>query len=112
MVQRQMFQNVLALGRKLYMYFALVIRTAGLLDETPLREPVHQLDGAVVLKLETLGEICDARSWVVARSLRSEHKLMVLRLQSRLAGRVLTKAQETADLVSEFRQGLVVSGLK
>ena len=57
-----MFQKALALGRKLHMHFALVISTAVLLDETPLREPVHQFDNAVVLELEPLGEIRDARS--------------------------------------------------
>jgi hypothetical protein len=112
MVQRQMLQNPLALGRKLHVHFTLVISTADLLDETPLREPFHQFDGAVVMELETLSEIRDARRRAVSRTLHGEHELMVLRLQSRAPGRVLTEAQEAANLVTEFRQGLVVSGFK
>ena len=105
-------QNALTLRRKLHMYFTLVIRTAGFLNETPLGEPLHQFDGAVVLELETLGEIRDAGRGVVSRTLHGEHELVVSRLQSRLPGRYLTEVQEAANLVTEFCQGLVVGSFK
>ena len=81
-----------------------------LLDETSLRQPVHQLDGAVVLELEALSQICDRWGCPITRTLHGEHQLMMLRFQSGLAGHFLAEVQKTADLVTEFRQGLVVCG--
>jgi hypothetical protein len=112
MVQREMPQNPLALGREFHAHLSPVLVSAGLLDEAPLHQPVHQFDGAMVLELKALGQIGDGRPWVAAHTLHREHQLMVLRLDSGLPGRILAEVQETADLVTEFRQGLVVPGLK
>lgn len=112
MVQCKMPQNPLALRREFHAHLSPVLVSAGFLDETTLHEPVYQFDGAMVLELKTLSEICDARACVRARTLHGKHQLMVLRLQSHPPGRILAEAQETADLVTEFRQGLVIRGLQ
>ncbi len=112
MMQRQLLQNALSPGRQFHMHFAAVFDAADSLNETSLCQPVYELDGTVVLELKALGQICDGWCSPIAGSLHGEHKLMMLRLKSGLAGRFLAEAQETADLVTELRQGLVVGGFE
>ena len=92
------------------MHFTAVFGTADSLNETSLCQPVYQLDGTVVMELEALSQICD-RGAVPIRTLHGEHQLMMLRFKSGLAGRFFAEVEETANLVTEFRQGLIVGGL-
>lgn len=80
--------------------------TAG--DEAFPGQTVHEFDRAMVLNLKALRQIGDAWSAVVGFPFDGKHQLVVLRFQPCFPGSFLAKAQETAKLVAELRQGLVV----
>jgi hypothetical protein len=112
MMQRQLRQNALSPGREFNLHFAPVCASTAFLDQTSLHKPVYQFDGAVVLELKALSDISDGGPRLFACTFHGEHQLMVLRFKSRLAGRFLAEAQETADSVPELGQGLVVGDLE
>lgn len=73
-------------------------------------EPIYQFDGAVMSNLKPLGQISDPRTRLWGHPFQGKHKLVLVRFDTRLARRLLTEVQETADLIAQFRQGFVLGG--
>jgi hypothetical protein len=80
---------------------------AGPGEQPPLLGPVHEGHGAVVLDLQSLGDIAN-RDLIAVESLDREQELMLLRLEPGTARRFLAEALEPAELVAEFSQRLVI----
>ena len=93
------------------MYFPPVFLSADSFDQASLHQSTHQLDSAMVLNLKTLGEVANMRLHAVRRTFNGKYQLMMLGFESRLAGCILTEAQETSDLVPKLCECLVVSSL-
>src|SRR5579862_431018 len=70
--------------------------------------PVDELDGAVVAKLQTVGQRPDRRGGAVRHAAHREQELVLLRLQTHVACRLLAEVQETAQLVAKTRQRTIV----
>ena len=60
-------------GGELHMHLAPVLVAAGARDQALLHQPVHQLDRAVMLDLQALGKIGDARLFAVRLALDGQH---------------------------------------
>jgi hypothetical protein len=107
-MQRQLGKHLLTVRRKLYEDGTTIFRTARARDQSFLPQPINQLDRAVVLDLQALGKICDARLFPWGLALNGQHNLVVLRLDANVAGCGLAGTKKTPDLVPELRQRLVV----
>jgi hypothetical protein len=76
-------------------------------NQTSRFEAVEQLDEAVMLQMETLGEVAD-RGLAIGRSaLDGEEQLVVLRLETGGASGLLAQIQEAANLIPELSQGTI-----
>lgn len=73
-------------------------------QELPFFEAVHQLHDAVMPQLQTLGEFPDAGLAACRKSSQSQHEHVLLRLETRVAGRFLAPVQVNSDPVPEFGQ--------
>jgi hypothetical protein len=70
-------------------------------------EPVDQLNGGVVPNTKTFGQ--DADGDVPCRgSFDCEQSLMLLRTQPRLRCGMLTELQKSTQVITEFRQALII----
>jgi len=78
-------------------------------DEFLLDEAVDELDGTVVLDEELLGEVADRYARIVGPAAQHQHRLVVLRGESRLRGGRLAEAQESAQRVAEGGELRVVA---
>jgi hypothetical protein len=71
-------------------------------------QSINELDGAVVLDLQALGENADGGIVGSGQSLDREERLILLRLNPGGAGGLLAQILKTAHLVAELRQSAVI----
>jgi hypothetical protein len=76
---------------------------------SPSDEPIHQLNGAVVLELQPVGEDPDCRRSLPLESFQLEQEQILLRLDAGRARRDFPAAEKPADLVAELRERPIVS---
>ena len=107
MVQRELAEHRLSPRREFDEDLASVDECAAPPHEPPLRQAVDQLDGAVVVHLEPLGQLADRRVPAPREALHGEQELVVLGLEAGGTGRLLAESEEPADLVAELGQGPV-----
>ena len=74
------------------------------LDKAAGREPVHQLNRAVMPNLQPFGQLADPWAYRSRQPLQSKHELMLARLKTSHAGSLLTEVKKTAELIAQFRQ--------
>src|SRR5579871_3949509 len=108
----QLRQHLLAAGGEGDEHLAAVFRAATTRDQALPHQPVHQFDSAVMLYLQALGEVHDARLFMTGFALDGEHQLMLLRLDADAPGGLFTEALKTADLVAKLGQSLVIGAGK
>src|SRR5580698_6204754 len=72
------------------------------------REPVHQLDRAVMLNLQSLRQFADPWPNPFRQSLERQHQLVLMGLNTRRSRRLLAEMQEFSNLVPQLRQRLIV----
>jgi hypothetical protein len=65
---------------------------------------VHHLDSAVMPELHALREFADCGFPADWKSAHREQKKILLRLETRGAGRLFAAVQKVPDLIPEFRQ--------
>jgi hypothetical protein len=78
--------------------------------EAPLGETVDQLDGAVMLNLQALGQLADGRPVSFGQAFDSQQKLVLLRLDPVRLGGVAAELQEAPDAISELGQRAILGG--
>src|SRR5581483_9678372 len=71
---------------------------------------IHQLDGAVVLEVQTLGELADGRLLPGGVAADGEQELVLLGLDPGGAGGLLAEVDEAADLVAQLGERAVLVG--
>lgn len=81
---------------------SLISLIAATLNETALREPVHQLNRAVMLKLHALGQFSNRRLPALWQSFERQQQLVLLRLNAGVTCRLLAEVQKPANLVAEL----------
>lgn len=82
------------------------------MDQPASLQAVNQLDCAVVLNLQTLGQRSNGCSPAVGQAFHRQKRLMLLRLETRRPCRLFAEIQEPPDLVTKFSQSLnVISGM-
>jgi len=108
MMRREYPKDTLSARSELHVHLAPIGNSGLLGDEALCRQPIHQFDGAVMLNLQSLSETGDAGILSFRHPFHSEHKLMLLGLQSDSTSRFLTKSKKAPNLVAEFRYCLVL----
>jgi len=103
-----MLQYVLTLRREAYIHFTTVIDTAGAANQRSLLQAVDQLHRAVVLDLQALCQLGNARPMRPSRGFHRQHELMMLRLDPRPSRRLFAEMKETSNVVAELGQSGVV----
>ncbi len=106
--QREPPQDRLALGGDLEEDFPMVELVADAAEDAEVHHPVDQADDRMVLELELPGQRSDRGEAVRRQALDAEEKLVLLRLQSFGARRILAEDQEPADQMAEARERRVV----
>ncbi len=86
---------------------AAIARARALQDEAPLRRTRDELDRAVVLDLQALGDAADRRRFVFRHAAKSEEELVLLRLDAHLARRALAEHEEAAQAIAHLGERAV-----
>ena len=108
MVQRQLAEHRLSPRREFDEDLASVDECAAPPHEPPLRQAVDQLDGAVVLHLEPLGQLADRRVPAPREALHGEQQLVLARLELRAARLLFREREEPPQLVPQLGEVLVL----
>ena len=90
-MQREFTQDLLPLRRKLQVHLAAIFVTALAAYKSGSFQPVHQLDRAVVLDLQALGNFRDLGTHMQWQPLKRKKKLVLARLKTCLARRPLAE---------------------
>ena len=69
----------------------------------------HQGHDAMMLRLQPFGQFAYGRTLPAGISLEMQQQLLLQRGQSLAFGRIFTKAQEAAQLITKFGQGLEIA---
>ena len=107
MLEREFSQYLLSSQGEVDEHAPLISLIAAALNETALYKAIYQLNRAVMLKLESLGQFPYRRLPSLRQTLQGQQQLVLLRLYASRTGRLLAKVQEAANLVAEFGQRLV-----
>ena len=81
-MQREFTQDLLPLRRKLQVHLAAIFGTALAAYKSGSFQPVHQLDRAVVLDLQALGNFRDLGTHMQWQPLKRKKKLVLARLKT------------------------------
>lgn len=108
MMQRQLAQHSFAARCRVNQHLTVVVRAAASPCQASLLQPVKKLYGAVMLNLEPLGQVADRGRCSAGQPLDGQQQLVLLRLESRRAGRLLAEMQEPPDLMTELSQSAVL----
>ena len=111
MNHREFFQLFLATGSQANPDLAPILGTAGPFDQSAFLHAVHQPYGAVMANEEMIGQFSDGRAF--GGSFEGSHrqqKLMLLRLQTFLAGSELAEMKEVTDAEAKFSERQIVVG--
>ena len=109
MGKAQSAQDALPGAREVERNLATVFLAGPPLHETPLDGALRELDSAVVLDLQALGDGPDRGPRLRRQSSQNQEKLVLLRLDARLTGSGLAEGQKPTDLVAELGQRLVLA---
>lgn len=109
---RQFSQDSFASGGETYVHFTTVFPALAARDEPLVGKPVHEFNRTVMLNLEPLRQIGDARPSHVGAALNGQHQLVMLRFQPHFPSGSLAEVQEAAKLVAKLGQGMVVRQLQ
>ena len=104
-----MAQKLLSAARELEQDFTAVGLAARASDETVRLQPVAQLDSAVMLDLQSLGQYTDRHLGLTWQSLDRQQRLMLLRLDASDAHGLLAKIQEPANFVPKISQRSIIN---
>jgi len=108
MVNRKLAQHALTARGQRNEHLTAVLARALALHQPLFHQPVDELNRAVMLDLQPLGQLADRGAGPVREPLQSQHQLVVLRFDTGLAGRLLTEAQELAYAVAKRGQGAII----
>jgi len=109
MVQGKLPQHLFTLRSQGKPYFSTVFAHAMSPDIAAGREPVRQLNRTVMSNLQPLGQLSNPWAHSSREPFQGQHELMLARLKTSHAGSLLTEVQKSADLITQFRQGHIVS---
>jgi hypothetical protein len=104
MMQRQITQDLLALGSEREQHVATVFSGARSTDVSGLDQAVHEFDRTVMLDLQTLSEFSDRGPHVSGEAFDTEHQLVLPGFQARGTGRLFTEGKKAAYLITQLRQ--------
>ena len=90
--------------RQMNDHLAPILFAGGPRNVTQLLKPIHQLDGAVMFELQTLGQLSDGRRDPLGQPFDGQQELVLLRLHAHRPHLLLAKAEESPDLVAELGQ--------
>lgn len=105
----ELFEKPAAFGRDLDEDFSPIKLARALYHKPVFDRAIDELDSAVVLNLEPLGETADRRPKVILQPPNGEQQLVLLRLESHFASARLAEGEKSTDAVPNFRKGGVVS---
>lgn len=91
MVQREFAQHLLPTRSEADVNLAAILGPPITLDEIFFFEAAYQLDCAVMLNLQALGEVGNTRAVAASGAAQGQHKLMVLRLDACTSRCLLTE---------------------
>ena len=78
--------------------------------EAALGQAVDQLDRAVMLDLNSFGELGDSGLGALGKTLQGKQQLVLAGLEAGRVGSVLAEAEKAPELVAELGEGTVVDG--
>src|SRR5437868_14948209 len=99
MVERELSEDFLAFRSQRHQYLAPITARPVALYEPVCRQTVHQLDRAVMLDLQALGQFTDPWANIPGQAFQRQKQLVLTRLQACPARGLLAETKETADLV-------------
>jgi hypothetical protein len=108
----ELLQEFLSAESESQQHFATVLLAARTSDKTLGLKPVGQLNRAVMLNLETLGQHADRGNVVSGQAFYHQQCLMLVRLDAGSTRGVFAEVQEAADFVAEISErGIVDASL-
>jgi hypothetical protein len=107
-VQGKFAQYLFAARSKADVNLATILSAAVALNEVLFLETAYQLNRAVVLNLQALGEIGDTGAIAAGCTAQGQHQLMVLGLDAPAPSCQLAEMKEPPDLVTKLAQRRVV----
>ena len=99
---RQALHIFLTFGQQPHFDATTVFGRAAAFHETHLLAARYQRNDTMVLRLQTLGDLADGRPFTAGITLDVEQHQILQRGDARLAGELLGKAQEPANLIAEI----------
>lgn len=108
MRQRKLPQKPFAAYGQPQQYFPAVRLTASAAQQAFCFHPIHQLDSAVRLNLQSVCKHADGRAQTHGQTLDREKSLMLLRCDAGSAGSLLAEIQKAADFISTLRKGSII----
>ena len=104
MVEREFAEQRVAVGGERDKDLPPINCASATFDKPLTHRPINQLNRAVMLQLEPLGEVADRGAFSFGEAFQGEHQLMLLRLQPRRVGGLLAEMNEATDLEAKRRQ--------
>jgi len=108
MVQGELAKYFLAMQGEAHVNFAPVLCAPISLNKVFLFEAANQLDRTVMLNLQALSQVSDARAVAASRPAQRQHELMMLGLDTHPASCLLAKVQKAANLITKLGQAGVI----
>jgi hypothetical protein len=106
---RELFQHGFSFGRDLDQHSSAVLAVVVTLHESARHGPIDELDGAVVLDQQPLGEVADGwRAVSAAEAAQHEQQLMLLWFEAERVRSAFAKGEEAPELEAEASEGSVV----
>jgi hypothetical protein len=108
MKERKEWQEGLSARREPYEHAPAVALASNSPDEAAGLHAIDELDGAVVLDLQTLRQETDGRLPTFRHAFEGEKKLVLLRLKARRTRGSFAEAHEPAELIAKLGQRLIL----
>jgi hypothetical protein len=108
-MQRKLTQYSFSFDSQQYQNFASVLVSTLATHVPTSGKPVHQFDGAVMLDLKPFGQLPNARSKIWGEALQCQHELMLMRIESRGANRLLAEVREESNLMTQFGKRPIIA---
>jgi hypothetical protein len=110
MVQGKVLQYLFTFWSQGKQDFATIIATPLPPHIPARRETVYKFNRTVMSNLEPLGQLANPRAHASGQPLQGEQQLVLVRFKTSRAGGLFTEVKKPANLITQFRQRLVVSG--
>jgi len=108
MMKREIAEQFFTFGSELHDDLASIFGVTLSRCKPAICQAVNQLHSAVMLDLKSFGDFADGGRNSLRHAFDGEHKLMLLWLDAGFARRTFAESKETANVISEFRQSLVI----